>query len=65
MINHPIPVGTRVVAEYSSCETCGPNHIQKIQTRIREIQQREDGLYDYVLLDGRQLHQSAIIEVKK
>lgn len=64
MINHPIPVGTRVLVEYTSCAKCGPSHIYKVSTMIREIKQRKDGQYDYVLLDGREVHGSAIIEVK-
>ncbi len=64
MINHPIPVGTKVVVEYTSCETCGPSHIQKISTRIREVKQRDDGNYDYTLIDGRTVPWSSIIEVK-
>ncbi len=53
-----------MTAEYTSCETCGPSHIQKVGTRIREVKQRDDGNYDYVLLDGREVPWSSIIEVK-
>lgn len=63
MINHPIPNGTKVIAEYTSCETCGPIHIQKVSTRIREVKKRDDGNYDYTLLDGRVVPWSRIIEV--
>lgn len=62
-MNHPIPKGTKVVVEYTSCQTCGPNRIQKIVTRIREVIEVENE-YSYILLDGREVNSSQIIEVK-
>lgn len=64
-MNHPIPVGTKVIAEYTSCPTCGPSRIDKISTRIREVVKRDDGNYDYVLLDGRKVPWSSILEIRQ
>ncbi len=61
LINHPIPVGTRVIVEK---KTKGPARIQRIGTRIKEFEKTDDG-YVYTLLDGRTVNASAIIEVKE
>ena len=61
MINHPIPVGTRVIVEK---KTKGPARIQRIGARIKEFEKTDDG-YVYTLLDGRKVNASAIIEVKE
>jgi hypothetical protein len=62
-MDHPIPKGTRVLAAYHSCQNCGPNHIEKIRTRIRSVREK-DGTYFYTLLDGREVSESDIIEVR-
>lgn len=62
-MQHPIPIGTKVVAAYNSCQTCGPNHIEKITTRIVEYELTESDSYNYTLLDGRKVSQAEIIEV--
>ena len=62
-MEHPLPKGTRVLAAYHSCQTCGPSHIQKVITRITESR-KVDGEYFYTLMDGREINQSDIIEVK-
>jgi len=62
-MNHPLAKGTRVIAAYQSCETCGPSHIQKVSTHI--IKSREEsGEWFYTLLDGREVSQTDIIEVR-
>lgn len=63
-MNHPLKVGTRVLAIYHGCSTCAPNHIDKIQTRIREVNAQEDGTYTYTLLDGRKVNEEDILEVR-
>jgi len=62
-MQHPIPIGTLVVAAYNSCQTCGPSHIEKVSTRILEYELTESGSYNYTLLDGRKISQAEIIEV--
>lgn len=62
-VEHPLAKGTKVIAAYGSCQTCGPNRIQKISTRIAKS--REDsGEWFYTLLDGREVSQADIIEVR-
>lgn len=63
-MNHPLPIGTAVLVAYGSCQTCGPNRIQKVSTRIASSTQKKDGSYQYVLLDGRKVDQSDILEVR-
>lgn len=63
IMQHPIPIGTQVVAAYDSCQTCGPSHIEKVTTRILEHELTESGSYNYTLLDGRKVSQAEIIEV--
>ena len=64
-MNHPIPTGTRVVAIYEGCETCAPGHIDKIRTRIRSSRKDDDtGMYIYTLLDGREVNETNILEVR-
>ncbi len=62
-MKHPIPVGTAVLAAYQSCETCGPSHIEKNNTRIQSWRE-EDGTYIYTLMDGREINESGILEVR-
>jgi hypothetical protein len=62
-VKHPIPNGTRVIALYRGCKTCAPNHIDKISTRTASSRE-EDGKYFYTLLDGREVSETDILEVK-
>jgi len=63
-MQHPIPIGTNVVAAYRGCKTCAPGHIEKVGTRILEYEKTNSGLYNYTLLDGRKVPQADIIEVR-
>lgn len=62
-MEHPIPIGTQVVAAYKGCTTCAPGHIEKVSTRILKFEETKNGTYNYTLLDGRKVPQSDIIEV--
>lgn len=62
-MEHPLAKGTKVLAAYSGCQTCAPNFIQKVDTRIRSVRE-EDGVYFYTLLDGREVSEFDIIEVR-
>lgn len=62
-MEHPLAKGTRVLAAYGGCETCAPNFIQKVDTRIAGVRE-QDGVYFYTLLDGREVSESDIIEVR-
>lgn len=62
-MEHPIPNGTQVTVAYHGCQTCAPNHIEKVSTRILESEQTKNGSYNYTLLDGRKVSQADIIEV--
>lgn len=62
-MEHPLAKGTQVVATYKGCETCAPNHIQKVSTRIAGVRE-QDGTYFYILLDGREVSETDIIEVR-
>lgn len=63
-MQHPIPIGTNVVAAYKGCETCAPGHIEKVSTQILKYEQTKNGSYTYTLLDGRKVSQADIIEVR-
>jgi len=63
VMEHPLAKGTKVIAAYHSCKTCGPNHIQKVGTHIVESRE-ESGEWFYTLLDGREVSQTDIIEVR-
>ena len=62
-VEHPLAKGTKVIAAYHSCQTCGPNRIQKVSTRISKSREKS-GEWFYTLLDGREVPQSDIIEVR-
>ncbi len=62
-MNHPLAKGTKVIAAYHSCPTCGPSRIQKISTRILKSD-KKSGEWFYTLLDGREVSQTDIIEVR-
>ena len=62
-MEHPLANGTAVLAAYHSCQTCGPSHIERVNTRILESR-KQDNQYFYTLLDGREVSQADIIEVR-
>ncbi len=63
VMEHPLAKGTKVIAAYHSCPTCGPSRIQKVGTRILESRNKS-GEWFYTLLDGREVSQTDIIEVR-
>lgn len=62
-MEHPIPVGTKVLAIYHGCATCAPNHIEKNVCYIRSSRE-EKGTYFYTLNDGREVNETDILEVR-
>ena len=62
-MEHPLPVGTAVLAVYHGCATCAPGHIEKNHTRIQSWRE-EDGTYFYTLMDGREVNETDILEVR-
>ena len=64
-MNHPIAIGTAVVALYEHCKTCGPSvrRTTKVSTRVLDSVKLDDGTYLYTMLDGRKIPQTDIVEL--
>lgn len=61
-MNHPLPPGTRVVANIVACATCNLDVENHVKTRIQSVNETDEGIV-YTLISQHKVSPSDIIEV--